>query len=261
MKLALLSIGLSIALVPLSFAGRPAPAATAPTDGAPLAIPTFHCLGLYWSPPGGAADKEVLVRYRRQRVSQWEEALPMRYNPIPNTDEDLADYRGSIVHLAPATTYEIELSLVGTQISTDLTATTWSEDFPVGETVRVSDRDTPLAITESGTPGAWRVYDGRGTTIDVRHRHDSCITIDASHVIVRGFTLKGAGAADNTRRSPIGAIRIEGGHDHRVRAAGASGRHDLSRDGGPGPTPHRPAGAGTESALDNARGMISTVIP
>ena len=31
---------------------------------APFAIPTFHCLGLYWSPPGGAGDKPVMVRYR-----------------------------------------------------------------------------------------------------------------------------------------------------------------------------------------------------
>ncbi len=182
-------------------------------SGDPFAIPTFHCLGLYWSPEGGDADKEVAVQYRRQGAADWSEALPMRYNPIANTDEDLADYRGSIVHLAPATTYEIQLTLAGTQTSTKLTATTWSEDFLVGETVRVSDRDTPLAITESGTPAAWRVYDGRGATIDVGHQHDSCITIDASYVVLRGFTLKGAGAADNTRRSPIGAIRIEGGHD------------------------------------------------
>jgi len=178
-----------------------------------FAIPTFHCLGLYWSPDGGAADNEVAVRYRRQGAVDWSEGLSMRYNPIPKTDNDLADYRGSIVHLAPATTYEIQLTLAGTQTSAKLTATTWSEDFPVGETVRVPDRDTPLAITESGTPDAWRVYDGRGATIDVQHKHDSCITVNASYVVLRGFTLKGAGAADNTRRSPIGAIRIEGGHD------------------------------------------------
>ncbi len=180
---------------------------------ASLAIPTFHCLGLYWSPEGGAEDKEVLVRYRRQDVETWSEGLPMRYNPIPETDEDLADYRGSIVHLEPGTTYEIELTLAGTQQSARLTATTWTEEFPTGEMVHVTDRDTPLAIAESGTSDAWRVYDGRGAAIDVRHQHDSCITIDASYVIVRGFTLKGAGAADNTRRSPIGAIRLEGGHD------------------------------------------------
>src|SRR4051812_39899943 len=72
----------------------------------PFAIPTFHCLGLYWSPPGGAADKPVLVRYRPQGASEWQEALPMRYHPIAGTDEDLTDYRGSIVHLSPGTSYE-----------------------------------------------------------------------------------------------------------------------------------------------------------
>ncbi len=137
----------------------------------------------------------------------------MRYNPIPGTDEDLADYRGSIVHLAPATTYEVELTLAGTTTTASLTATTWTEDFPAGETVRLGDRDTPLAITESGTPDAWPVYDGRGATIDVRHKHDHCITIDASYVILRGFTLKGAGAAGNAPSKAIGAIQIDGGHD------------------------------------------------
>ena len=180
---------------------------------APFAIPTFHCLGLYWSPPGGSANREVQVRYRRQGASAWKEALPMRYNPIPKTDEDLADYRGSIVHLAPATAYEVQLTLTGTSTTTNLTATTWSEDFPVGESVQMGDRDTPLTITESGTPKAYRVYDGRGATIDVRHQYDYCITINASWVILRGFTLKGAGAATSTLKRTIGAIQIEGGHD------------------------------------------------
>ena len=180
---------------------------------APFAIPTFHCLGLYWSPEGGAADREVTVRYRRQGATDWSEGLPMRYNPIPGTERDLADYRGSIVHLVPATTYEVQLTLADTSTTVQIEATTWSEDFPAGETVRVSDGDTPLAITESGTADAWRVYDGRDATIDVRHQHDWCITIDASYVIVRGLTLRGAGIADGGGRSPVGAIRIEGGHD------------------------------------------------
>ncbi len=208
-----LSIGLSVTLVSFMSTNQSALAGTVRTNGAPLAIPTFHCLGLYWSPPGGAPDKDVLVRYRQQGAFQWNEALRMWYNPIPETDEDLTDYRGSIVHLSPATTYEVQLTLAGTSTTTTLTATTWSEDFPVGKTVRLRDSDTPLAITESGAPEAYRVYDGRGATIDVRHRHDNCITIDASYVIVRGLTLKGAGATDNTSSKAIGAILITGGHD------------------------------------------------
>ena len=83
----------------------------------------------------------------------------MRYNPIPKTDEDLADYRGSIVHLTPATTYEVELAHSGPAAAakTNLLATTWSENFPVGETVPVTGRTTPLAITELvRSDGIWR---------------------------------------------------------------------------------------------------------
>ncbi len=214
MRLALLSIGMSVVLTPaLLSAERPPGSDTDRTATAGLAIPTFHCLGLYWSPVSGAADKEVLVRYRQKGMPDWKQGLPMRYNPIPGTDEDLADYRGSIVHLTPATTYEIELTLEGTSTTTSFMAVTWSEEFPVGETVRVEDRDTSLEITESGTADAYRVYDGQGATVDVDHKHDNCIVIDASYVIVRGLTLKGAGDAENTSRKPIGAVLIRGGHD------------------------------------------------
>jgi photosystem II stability/assembly factor-like uncharacterized protein len=182
-------------------------------DDSPRAIPTFQCLGLYWSPPGGSADKRVEVRFRRRGESEWREGLAMRYNPIPGTDEDLADYRGSIVNLAPATTYEVRLSLAGSATEATLTAATWSEEFPIGQTVRVPDDDTPLVIKESGTPEAYRVYDGRGATIGVRHQHDQCVTINASYVILRGLTLRGAGAGEPARAKTIGAIQIEGGHD------------------------------------------------
>src|SRR4051812_17580157 len=171
--------------------GEEAAAAVAPPAGTPLAVPTFHCLGLYWSPPGGAADRAVQVRYRVKDAAAWSEGLPMRYNPIAGTDEDLTDYRGSIVRLQPATTYEVELTLAGTATSTRLTARTWSEHFPEGETVRVPGGEQPLVITEGGKPDAWRVYDGGGATIDARHLQDSCITVNASYVILRGFVLKG----------------------------------------------------------------------
>ncbi|MDH7571245.1 MAG: hypothetical protein QHJ73_16835, partial [Armatimonadota bacterium] len=147
-----------------------------PPARTPFAVPTFHCLGIYWSPPGGSPDRAVQVRYRAKGTPTWNTGLPMRYNPIPNTDEDLADYRGSIVHLMPGTTYDVQLTLAGTNTTATLTATTWSEQFPVGERVRVESRNTPLAITQSGTPNAYRVYDGRGATIDVGHQHDQCIT-------------------------------------------------------------------------------------
>lgn len=180
----------------------------------PIAVPTFHCLSLYWSPPGGATNKEVAVRFRSGGDTAWNEGLPMRYNPISNTDQDLSDYRGSIVNLKPATTYEIELILSGSSFKTNFTARTWSEKFPVAEkTIVVTNRETPLEIKQSGSSNAWRVYDGHGATIDVRHLHDACITIDASYIIIRNFKLKGAGATNVPPERIIGAIRINGGHD------------------------------------------------
>jgi hypothetical protein len=206
--LLLLGFALS-AFAPAAFAGAGVPG----PDQPPAAIPTFHCLGLYWSPPGGSPGRDVQVRYKPQGAGQWNQALPMRFNPIAGTDLDLADYRGSIVHLAPGTTYEIQLTLAGTSTTASVTATTWSEAFPTGESVRVGDRDTPLVIDASGTPGAYRVYDGSGSSIDVRHKYDQCISVNASYVVLRGFALKGAGAGDSTSRGTIGAIQIEGGHD------------------------------------------------
>ena len=203
----------SIVLGCFALAAAATAAENARAPGAPFAIPTFHCLGLYWSPPGGAADKVVQVRFRVAGAREWQDGLPMRYHPIEGTEEDLTDYRGSIVQLKPGTNYEVELTLAGTSTTAKLTAATWSEEFPVGETVRVPSGEQPLAITESGRPGAYRVYDGRGATLDVKHRHDACITIDASYVIVRGFTLRGAGDASRTTSSYAHAITINGGEN------------------------------------------------
>jgi hypothetical protein len=187
--------------------------ALAENQPGPFAIPTFHCVGLYWSPAGGATNKDALVRFRREGEATWREGLPMRYNPIPNTHEDLADYRGSIVHLTPATSYEIELKLADGSAKTNLIAKTWSENFPVGETIAVTNRAAPLDIRQSGSSNKWRIYDGHGATLDVQHLHDACITIDASYVIIRNLTLRGAGITNAPNKGIIGAIRINGGHD------------------------------------------------
>ena len=90
----------------------------------PSAVATLHSIGLYWSPDGGGADRHVLVRYREADATVWLQGLPMRYNPISGTDEDLADYRGSLVHLRPGATYEIELSLDDGSETVTVTAST-----------------------------------------------------------------------------------------------------------------------------------------
>lgn len=208
-SLLVLSLTMCDCFVPRADAQAP----SAPAAGTALAVPTFHCIGLYWSPPGGAADRAVQVRYRVKGSAAWSEGLPMRYNPVAGTEEDLTDYRGSIVRLQPGTTYEVALKLDGSSTVTTLTASTWREDFPLGQVTRVPGGDQTLKITESGKPDAWRVYDGGGATIDVGHKQNACITVNASHVILRNFVHKGAGATDNLEDKPIGAIDVQSGHD------------------------------------------------
>src|SRR5215208_359246 len=118
-------------------------AAKAEADSAPAitskvpatAVPTFHCLGIYWSPDDGQAGKKVLVKFRVADEKAWHEGLPMRYNPV-NNPGCKGDYRGSIVNLKPGTAYRIALTVAGTDAHTSLKATTWDEKFPVASTVK-----------------------------------------------------------------------------------------------------------------------------
>lgn len=159
----------------------------------PFAVSTYHSLGIYWSPAETSLSRRVLVRFRSQGSSEWFDGLPMKYRPISNTELDKATYRGSLVNLTPATIYEIELALEGTSLKETLVAKTWTEDTPIGETVTFSGTLTEeLVITESGSPDAYHLYDGRGATIDVNRLYDHAISISASHIIIRGFNLRGA---------------------------------------------------------------------
>ena len=58
--------------------------AEAPARGdGPFTIATFHCLGIYWSPPGGRRRSDVQVRYRQQGTSEWKERRPCATIPFP----------------------------------------------------------------------------------------------------------------------------------------------------------------------------------
>ena len=152
-------------------------------------VSTFHCISIYWSPLGGDSKRKVLVKYRPSGQKVWRIGLPLRYNPI-NTPECKGNYRGSIVNLRPGTTYEIKLSLEGTAKEAKYTGSTWDENHPVATTIKVTDRNTTLDINKSGKPGAYVLYDGTGCTIDTNNKENIAITVNASYVILRGFTIK-----------------------------------------------------------------------
>lgn len=156
-----------------------AESASVPGAGAePLIVPTFHCLGIYWSPARGGADKAVSVKYREHGQDAWREGLAMRYNPVASA-ECKGDYRGSIVNLRPGTLYEVMLQLEGTDVRRVVKAATWSEEFPVGSVVKCESRDRTLNVDQSGTPEGYVLYDGTGCTIDTANTEAVGIAVRA----------------------------------------------------------------------------------
>ncbi|MBN1808092.1 MAG: right-handed parallel beta-helix repeat-containing protein [Planctomycetes bacterium] len=181
---------------------KPAPVPEITSEAKPSVIPTFHCLGIYWSPEKGEAAKKVFVKYREAGRGEWRDALPMRYNRV-DSPECKADYRGSIVNLSPGAAYDVALHLEGTDLKTVFRAATWNERFPVASVVKGSNRKDTLSAGTSGTAAGYVLYDGTGCTIDTGNQSDVGISVDASYVIIRGYTIR------NARQH---GIRLFGGH-------------------------------------------------
>src|SRR3954464_15848460 len=94
----------------------PAPAAE------PRAVPTFESIGLYLTPASAPASGGCPVRFRKAGDTAWREGLALWY------DARNRECRGSLVQLEPGAKYEIDLS------GKILSATTWSDRFPIAKT-------------------------------------------------------------------------------------------------------------------------------
>ena len=85
------------------------------------------------------------MKYRKSGQSTWRTGLPLRFHPV-DTPKCKADYRGTLVNLSPATAYEIELSLKGTDVQNICTASTWNETYPVKTTIKTESSSKTLNI-------------------------------------------------------------------------------------------------------------------
>ncbi|MEO6868155.1 MAG: right-handed parallel beta-helix repeat-containing protein [Ginsengibacter sp.] len=169
----------------------------------PFAIPTFHCVSIYWSPEAGSINNHVLIEYRVFGEKKWLTGLPMRYNPIASP-ETKGDYRGSIVNLTPNTLYEISVKLEQGNENAIFKVKTLNENFPVSQTIRIQDQNKSLIIDQSGTENGYIVYDGKGILLDLNNQEQQGILVKASYVILRGFTIR------NTQK--YGILIKEGHH-------------------------------------------------
>src|SRR5262249_46444064 len=89
------------------------------------AVATFRWLGLYWSPPSDPGAAGCEVRYRKVGDADFKSGLNLWY------DARNSECRGSLVMLTPGTGYEVQFALPGQSPIAALTATTWSESFPI----------------------------------------------------------------------------------------------------------------------------------
>ncbi len=151
------------------------------------AVPTYEAVGLYWSNPGANSATGCQVKYRVSGSSSWSQGLDMWF------DASNSECRGSVVGLTPGTPYEVAFNLPGVSTSPKgLTFTTWSNTVPVAQTINVPSGSATLTISAGGSASGYVVYDGTGSTLDAQNGAATNINVNASYVIVRGFTLRGA---------------------------------------------------------------------
>lgn len=198
------------------------PTSGVPQSATPRAVSTFESIGLYWAPADGAEDKTCQVHYRITGEQAWREALPLWF------DKRIGEYRGSIVQLRSGSRYEVRLDLAGTTTSAELKATTWSETFPIAKTVEVEDmKGKTLTVDQSGAADGYVLYthraDAATATLDGADAVDQCVMVKASHVILRGFTI----------RAPRinGIVLGEGSHDIIIEGCDISGWGRIDKDG------------------------------
>lgn len=194
---------------------------TTPSRAPARAVTTFESAGLYWSPDGGTEADSCQVRFREMGSDTWRAGLPLWY------DAKRAQCRGSLVHLTPGTAYEAEVAAPDSGEFATVRFTTWSEDFPVGETMYLPETsDRPLVIERSGRSDGYLLVapaPGKSATIDVAGRADRAIVIKGSYVILRGLAVRGA------RRHLI--VLGKGAHDVVIEDNDLSQWGDNREDG------------------------------
>jgi hypothetical protein len=151
-------------------------------------VPTYESIGLYWPHPGiGVGATGCEVRFRRSADAAWRQGLNLWYDA--RNDE----CRGSLVQLDPDTEYQVQLSLPGSALVQTLSVRTWPNQWPVATRIPVASGPATLVIAAGGTPAGYVVYEGLpGAVLDAQNLLPFNVSINASYVIVRNHTLRGA---------------------------------------------------------------------
>jgi len=164
-------------------------APTSGNTGALSAVPTYESLGLYLDAGPGTAR----VRYRPQGAGAWRAGLDLwddnsRSGFLEVTSQsNNGRHRGSLVHLTPNTLYEVQV-LHGNQIYSG-TFRTLDDRFPVARIVPIGNRNTPLTITEGGSPNGYVVYEAGSLELPMSANRG--VLVNADYVMIRNVKISG----------------------------------------------------------------------
>jgi hypothetical protein len=191
----------------------------------PSAIATFESIGITCGYSGDDnSNASCSVKYRKKSSKKWKQGYPLW------RDSKRREFRGSVVNLTPGTKYEIKVipnDPDGMPKNKIFSAKTWSETFPIAKTVYITGDalKNGFRVTKSGTPKGYIRYTtklGKSKVIDVANKVPSCITVNASYVIISGLTLKGAQQY---------AINIKSGNDIVIEKCDINNWGDVHKDG------------------------------
>jgi len=159
----------------------------------------------------------VNIRYRKTTEGSWRTGHDLWYDTRTNVgfQPRPVEARGSIVHCDPDTDYIVQFGMPKGDGTTDwiaqLSAHTWSENFPVGSTLKPfsgtqtstttssflgshsgSSRSHVLLMNQSGTANGYTLYDLTGATAKAANQSNSYgVVVQGSYMILRGLTVVG----------------------------------------------------------------------
>ncbi len=193
-------------------------------------IPAFETCSYYLSDIGGDS---VIIHYRQKNNIEWQEAYPPFYDSAKN------EYRGSLVRLTPACTYEINCICGKDTVSSEFT--TWSDYTPIARHIKLSSvkKQSDGHILLSGIHGSesgWIAIDCKHPfnytgEADVALFIDDCSYLIFNNLVITGgqrHAIKTGKHAENIR-----FINCDISHWGRVPATQDSVGHYLDSLGQP----------------------------
>lgn len=188
---------------------------------ATLDRPTLLTLGVRWAVTGDDDhDASVSVRYRQQGTAAWKDAMPLFRvrNELVSSGTAVSEFAGSVFDLAPATTWELELSAHdpdGGDQTVTLTGTTRGVPASEPQHPRVVNVDTAASLRtalSAAQPGdvitlAAGTYTGEFTL-------DASGT-EADPIVIRGVDRDTVVLDGNEGGSNV--LAIEGSYTHVER--------------------------------------------